>query len=283
MDINIIIILYNILLYQLLDQIDLFFFPFLKKIVRKYFLCYYWAEAVQLSVLVRPLTPVRPGAGGGVCCLTRSVSHGGTAAIGPSRSSSSSAAHHRVPSTPTIPISHLECPIKSGSGSSAGALTSRRLLGHERPGGHPPLFVSAQQSPAPPMSLQDNRRPAPLPRACGGPCLGPPDDWPGRRRAGGAVSDHAERGTPEDERLLSSAGCGCQSWLWLRRKRILTNADEDSGVLRRSGPTEVPLRSHTLIFIRNLSGGVLALAAAAATAAAVLSLPAPSYRQLMTT
>lgn len=97
----------------------------------------------------RPLTPGGPGVGGGICCRIGSVSHGGTAAVAPSRSSSSSAAHHQLlcpptpsPSLPRPPpppasIFHLECPIKSGSDSSAGALTSRRLLGHERPGSCP--------------------------------------------------------------------------------------------------------------------------------------------------
>lgn len=162
-------------------------------------------------------------------------------------------------------------------------MTSRRLLGHERPGGHPPPFVSAQQSPAPPP-LRDNRRPAPLPKACGGPCLGPPTTGQAGGNGGGGSERPCGAATPEDERRLSSAGCGCQSWLRLRRKRrILAKAGEDGGVLRRSGPAEVPPRSHTLIFIRNLSGRVLALAAATATSAAALSLPAPPYRRLMTT
>lgn len=179
-------------------------------------------------------------------------------------------------------ISHLECPIKSSSDSSDGALMSRRLLGHERPGSCPtPL--------SPPLSPPSG---APPPRRSGTiagqrhflkrvvvPVWGP------RRLAGKEEKDgRNERpcgaATLENERLLSSAGCGCQSLLRSGRKRSVRGvAGELLGVLHGSGPAEVAVWSHTLIFIRNLSDSVLALT----PAATVLSLPAPPYLRLTTT
>lgn len=187
-----------------------------------------------------------PRASGGVCRRTGSVSHGGTVAVGPSRSSSSSAAHDRLPSSPQTHISHLECPIKSGSDSFAGALTSRRLFGHERPGSCPaPLF--------PPLSPPSG---APPPRRSGTiagqrhflkrvvvPVWGP-RRLAGKEKKDGGNERPCGEATPENERLLSSAGCGCQSWLRLGRKRTIPAIEgEVLGVLRRSGPAEVRLRS----------------------------------------
>lgn len=100
-----------LILIDLIGQIGLFIFlSNFHTIVKIYFLCYYWIEVVQLPVLAKPLTPVRPGSIGGVCCWTRSVSHGGTAAVGPSRSSSSSAVHHRL-TPPPFPFFNVQLKV----------------------------------------------------------------------------------------------------------------------------------------------------------------------------
>lgn len=142
-------------------------------------------------------------------CLTAALlplDHQGQARV-PLRMIDSPHQHHQTP------ISHLQCPIKSGSDSSAGALTSRRLLGHERPG-------SCAAPLLPPLSPPSG---APPPHRSGTiagqrhflkrvvvPVWGP-RRLAGKEKKDGGNERPCGETTPENERLLSSAGCGCQS------------------------------------------------------------------------
>lgn len=236
---------------------------------------------VQLPVLAKPLTPVRPGSIGGVCCWTRSVSHGGTAAIGPSRSSSSSAVHHRLP-PPPFPFLNVQLKV------ALAPLPERwRLDGC--------LAMKDRESTRPPLSPPSRALP---PRRSGTivgqhhflkrvvvPVWGP---WRLVRQEGTGergIERPCGAATQEDERLLSSTGCGCQSWLQLRRKRkILANRQGRWHLASlRSCWGSVEVNTPSTILTRNLSGRVLAFPAATTTAATVLSLPATPYHWLMTT
>lgn len=98
------------------------------------------------------------------------VAAAAASAVGPSRSSSSSESSPAAPPSyppphpPTLlffPIADIQ--LKAALAPSAGALTSRRLLSHGRPGGGrpppspPPPFVSAPVVPPPPRRSGNNR------------------------------------------------------------------------------------------------------------------------------